>query len=1009
VVVLLLAVAAGEEETVDAEIAAPKQGALAAIPEPSAVETHIGGDSEVEDDDAPKNEEASDQLSPSIEERKQNHLASQSNENDASEIQSSKLDSESPLSTAADGSHEDAAQVPEEQKEDVEPEFVESTAVPDSNHIDTLQIHEKEFASEVPRPTLLKESAETPDMEQHVPQGRMVMSVDVHVPGVPQDDVRVEHFSANSEQGRRLLKARVGTWPNTGLQSQGSSQNYGHDSTTSQIPEMAHTYNNDVTAVTIKIPHDGDPTTNTQIISLHGRATDPDSFTATPGNGMNDPYTPHFHDPYSGSSGTTTDAGPQQEVARYESNLVDGTNAYLSGSQTVFSTGTGQNDGPSTVSFFDAWNKECTNCYHTGDTNANACSQGRRVEIEADCAGAAAAIKATFKGTSSESAQPRGCRTNAAKTEVWFNTHSTGAADAGSAPVCKKFNQFVGGQTTPRGSHDPLKLSWACNVNGQKSPEVAHETSLGHAQGYRKSTGQRTQGNEPFYDDERTSCSQTPDVSGFKPSCLVHSYDQPPALTWGSHALQDGPDITLTVPGPTTDWTAGAGSGSANVVHTCTLTAKDPYGATNTMQVQITVEKEDNGSPVASWRSGGVTTYTVPHDHSPLTNEVQVLLDGEYSDPDNSNNNIGPLGNTAIETTAAAQRRGFSVQEQLNWQGLDACDEKSCAKDGTSWALFRGRPGNTAATGSRFGGGRPNSAGPAYDTGKYSTVFHPYDNMEKHGNDKVTFRWTCNTCTGGPCVYHILKPTVTLPGPAWTLNAAGTWQDPGGQVGQTSQGSQWAATHIDHTCVLRVTDSYGKHHEHSQVIRVNREPNTIPVANAGAAQTYTVPHDFYPSAETNTVLVTLTGIVTADADNDKMKHKWVCVCTSSNGDCVQNQQYAWATVELPFPAQLGGVATGFTYNSAGGIETGGADPQYVASTSSIQTTSGWGADSGHSGDGDLFLGTHTHDRNEVKVTLPKGVHRCTLTTTDTYNEAHSHHVDITINAEPNSNPNAAGG
>ena len=45
---------------------------------------------------------------------------------------------------------------------------------------------------------------------------------------------------------------------------------------------------------------------------------------------------------------------------------------------------------------------------------------------------------------------------------------------------------------------------------------------------------------------------------------------------------------------------------------------------------------------------------------------VQVLLDGEYDDADNHRDNIGPLGNTATETTSMA------TAKQLNWQFIDS-------------------------------------------------------------------------------------------------------------------------------------------------------------------------------------------------------------------------------------------------------------------------------------------------------------------------------------------------
>jgi hypothetical protein len=390
-------------------------------------------------------------------------------------------------------------------------------------------------------------------------QKRFKMDVMVDAPGA--HHLRVERHRAGSDAARRLLKIRAGTWPNTGSSgypSEASPRNadarVGPDRDFNDVRGGA-TFENDVTAVTFRIPHDGDPTTDSQIITLHGRATDPDTWVDTQVH-PNDPYTPHFHDPYSGTAGTDTLDGPRAG-AQNEPTDADAT--------ADPSTGTGTTPG-----------------------------------------------------------------------------------------------------TNPRGAHDPLKLDWQCSASAdsQKAPAVAPFDTVGHAQGYRKSTGQRTQGNDPFFGDERTSCTTVPDVTGFKPACLVHSYDQPPAIKWGVHALQDGPAITITLHGPIQNWPLD--NGAASVDHTCVLTATDPYGASDSMTVTITVEKEENDTPTSTWKSGGVTTYTVPHDHSPETHHVQVLLDGEHDDADNHRDNIGPLGNTATETTA------MGTAKQLNWQFIDS-------------------------------------------------------------------------------------------------------------------------------------------------------------------------------------------------------------------------------------------------------------------------------------------------------------------------------------------------
>lgn len=664
--------------------------------------------------------------------------------------------------------------------------------------------------------------------------------------------------------GRRLLqtsvglKAKAGTWPATGQQSQSETitNARGFSGVLDHTPEFAHTFSESVTAVTVRVPHDGDLSSNTVTVSLHGRASDPDAFTVA----NNDPYTPAFHDPYSGSAGASTDDGPQAQISGYTQDSTP---------ITTFSAGTGQN-------------------------------------------------KATLVG-------------------------------AGNGP-------------TLAAKHDPLKLSWSCTGSAmaqtQSAPAVAHQTSTGHAQGYRKSTGQRTQGNEVFMTDERASCTTTADTTGYKPACLVHAVDQPPATTWGTHALQDGPDITLTL-------TGNQFPSTVSKTATCTMTATDPYGKMSTTNVVITVQPEVNAAPVGSWKTGGVTTYTVPHDHSPLTNEVQVLLDGTFTDADDNAANVGPLGNDAVETTESAQRRGTGVNEQLKWEGTRK------GADSSSWAMFRGMEDPNTAVNS--GARQPSEA---------------------YGNDKHTFKWTCPTCTKGNCISNELRPTVSLPGPPHAQHATGTWAAGGGQVGQLAAG-QWGAASLSHTCTLVVTDSYGSTHSYNKVIVVNREPNTFPTVDvSGTATAWTVPHDF--NSATNTVKVTLKGHATPDADNDRVKHKWVCV---SGGT-----QTAIATVELPFPVQCGGYRTGFTKHSSGGIQTGAADPKYVASASAVQTSTGWGDDQGNSGNGDLFMCSHGHDSSQVDVHLQAGTHTCTLTTTDTYNEAKSGAATITVTAESSGVP-----
>jgi PKD repeat protein len=53
-----------------------------------------------------------------------------------------------------------------------------------------------------------------------------------------------------------------------------------------------------------------------------------------------------------------------------------------------------------------------------------------------------------------------------------------------------------------------------------------------------------------------------------------------------------------------------------------------------------------------------------------------------------------------------------------------------------------------------------------------------------------------------------------------------------------------------YTCELKVTDAHGATTTGAVSVTIITEPNATPVANAGADQTYTVPHDESPNSNT---------------------------------------------------------------------------------------------------------------------------------------------------------------
>merc|ERR1711865_51721 len=290
-------------------------------------------------------------------------------------------------------------------------------------------------------------------------------------------------------------------------------------------------------------------------------------------------------------------------------------------------------------------------------------------------------------------------------------------------------------------------------------------------------------------------------------------------------------------------------------VHSCSLVASDPFGASTSGAITLTVQSEMNQQPIA--HAGYNTNWTIPHDESPLTSLAAVTLDATNS---------------------------TDIDGDKLW--------------------FRWQCGATQLDLNRF-----------LEHIQRSAYHHACtDNHRKES-----------------CVPDYSNSVVVA------YLAAGV-----------------------HTCVVTVRDPYDATSSSSVIVKVFEEPNDTPVANAGSDQSYTVPHDFYPTDETDLVRVTLDGTLTADADGDRMTHDWRCGAVAA----VSARAPSNATVHLSVVEQLG----------AGG---------------------------------DLFIDAFTHDRNEVDVMLPEGTYGCVLTTTDTYGAVSTDTVQVVVNAEPNGAPDAA--
>ncbi|WP_165806698.1 PKD domain-containing protein [Chitinophaga parva] len=261
----------------------------------------------------------------------------------------------------------------------------------------------------------------------------------------------------------------------------------------------------------------------------------------------------------------------------------------------------------------------------------------------------------------------------------------------------------------------------------------------------------------------------------------------------------------------------------AQGVYVFSLTVTDNKGATNTATVHVTVNPAGNVPPTAN--AGSAQTITLP------TNTVTV--DGSKS------------------TDTDGQ-----IVTWL-WQKVSGPSDVVISTPGQQ---------STQITGLQQG----------------TYVFALTVTDDKGGSDVATVNITVNAVPNVPPTANAgTAQTITLPTSSVTLNGAGStdtdgtivtwqWQQTSGPAGAVIATPGQASTQVTalqqgtYTFSLTVTDNSGASATATVTVTVNAAPNVPPTADAGAAQTITLP--------TNTV--TLDGSTSTDADGQIVTWLW---------------------------------------------------------------------------------------------------------------------------------------
>jgi hypothetical protein len=128
----------------------------------------------------------------------------------------------------------------------------------------------------------------------------------------------------------------------------------------------------------------------------------------------------------------------------------------------------------------------CAGAYAAGAAGSNECPAGSvRIETQASCRTAAAAVGKTFGSTSVDADYPKGCYIWTTFNTAYFNPHAVGAGEASSRLLCALATTTGAPPRAPRGSAGPagVRLVWDGTVHRVLtgySAGLAGNAAVGH-------------------------------------------------------------------------------------------------------------------------------------------------------------------------------------------------------------------------------------------------------------------------------------------------------------------------------------------------------------------------------------------------------------------------------------------------------------------------------------------------------------------------------------------------
>eukprot|EP00656_Telonema_subtile_P028507 TRINITY_DN3098_c0_g1_i6.p1 TRINITY_DN3098_c0_g1~~TRINITY_DN3098_c0_g1_i6.p1 ORF type:complete len:380 (+),score=68.67 TRINITY_DN3098_c0_g1_i6:615-1754(+) len=276
--------------------------------------------------------------------------------------------------------------------------------------------------------------------------------------------------------------------------------------------------------------------------------------------------------------------------------------------------------------------------------------------------------------------------------------------------------------------------------------------------------------------------------------------------------------------------------------HTCVLSSVDSYGARSNHSHVVTVNPEPNTPPIA--KAGQDGNYTVPHDGSADTNLCSVALNGSSSGDDDGDS-LNLAWDCGNRVTAQGELAFVMLPPGIHLCLLTATDSYGANSSDSTNVTVNPEP----------------NAVPVANAGTDASYTVPHDGTNTtydhqvylngslsadSDNDLLTHHWDC----GDNVVATQVESVIRLP--------AGS-----------------------HSCLLTVTDSYGAASTSTVTIEMLAEPNSAPIARAGANLTLAAINTSNPAWQhylswSATENVILDGRASSDADGDQLEFQWDC-------------------------------------------------------------------------------------------------------------------------------------